>query len=349
MKISVILWLQKMDKNNKEIEQIAKNLGEISKRIEGTNVLVTGGAGFLGSWICEMLVEQGAKVICLDNLVSGLKSNISSLMGRDNFKFVQHDITEPIFLEESIDVVMHLASRASPFEFEKYPIQILKANTLGIWVALGIAKKHDARFLYTSTSEIYGCAEEIPTTEDYRGNVNPIGPRSCYDEAKRCGESYVIAYKMQHGLDTRIARIFNTYGPRMRAEGVYGRVIPRFIEQALSNKPITIFGDGSQTRSFCYVTDQVEGLVKLAFLDEAKGEVVNIGSDKEMTILELAKLIKGLTKSKSKIVFDELPKDDPPRRKPDITKAKRILNWEPKVGLEEGLRRMIGWFEEKES
>ena len=334
--------------NKEETEQIAKNLGEISKRIEGTNVLVTGGAGFLGSWICEVLVEQGANVICLDNLASGLKSNISHLMDRDNFKFVQHDITKPIFFDEPIDVVMHLASRASPFEFEKYPIQILKANTLGIWVALGIAKKHEAKFLYTSTSEIYGDAKEIPTTEDYRGNVNPIGPRSCYDEAKRCGESYVIAYKMQHGLDTRIARIFNTYGPRMRAEGVYGRVIPRFIEQALSNKPITIFGDGSQTRSFCYVTDQVEGLLKLAFLEEAKGEVVNIGSDKEITILELAKLIKGLTKSDSKIVFDELPKDDPLRRKPDISKAKRILNWEPKVEREEGLLKMVKWFEEKE-
>jgi len=340
---------------NKGIEEIIRNLGDIfgSKSVEDKNVLVTGGAGFLGSWICEVLVEQGAKVICLDNLASGLASNIRDLnlnvMHEDNFKFVNHDISQPIFFdEEEIDVVMHLASRASPFEFEKYPIQILKANTLGIWVALGIAKKHDARFLYTSTSEIYGCAEEIPTTEEYRGNVNPIGPRSCYDEAKRCGESYVIAYKMQHGLDTRIARIFNTYGPRMRAEGVYGRVIPRFIEQALSNNPITIFGDGSQTRSFCYVTDQVEGLLKLAFLDEAKGEVVNIGNDKEMTILELARLVKELTKSDSEIVFDKLPKDDPPRRKPDITKAKRILNWEPKVEFEEGLLKMVKWFEEKE-
>ena len=333
--------------NEKETEEIIRNLGDISKSFGDKNVLVTGGAGFLGSWICEVLVEQQAKVICLDNLVSGLKSNLSHLMNRDNFKFIEHDITKPIFFDEQIDVVMHLASRASPFEFEKFPIQILKANTLGIWVALGIAKKHDARFLYTSTSEIYGCADEIPTTEDYRGNVNPIGPRSCYDEAKRCGESYVVAYKMQHGLDTRIARIFNTYGPRMRAEGVYGRVIPRFIEQALSNKPITIFGDGSQTRSFCYVTDQVEGLLKLAFLDEAKGEVVNIGSDKEMTILELARLVKELIKSDSKIVFDELPKDDPPKRNPDISKAKRILDWEPKVEFEEGLLKMVKWFEEK--
>jgi UDP-glucuronate decarboxylase len=243
---------------------------------------------------------------------------------------------------------MHLASRASPFEFEKYPIQILKANTLGIWVALGIAKKHNARFLYASTSEIYGCAEEIPTSEGYRGNVNPVGPRSCYDEAKRCGESYVMAYKMQHGLDVRIARIFNTYGSRMRAEGVYGRVIPRFIEQALSNKPITIFGDGSQTRSFCYVVDQIVGLLKLAFLEEAEGEVVNIGSDKEMTILELAKLVKEITNSSSEIVFEELPKDDPPRRKPDIRKARKLLRWEPKVELEEGLLKMVEWFKEKE-
>jgi UDP-glucuronate decarboxylase len=286
---------------NKGIEEIKINLGDVfgSKSIEDKNVLVTGGAGFLGSWI------------------------------------------------EPIDIVMHLASRASPFEFEKYPIQILKANTLGIWVALGIAKKHDARFLYTSTSEVYGKAEEIPTSEEYRGNVNPVGPRSCYDEAKRCGESYVIAYKMQHGLDTRIARIFNTYGPRMRAEGVYGRVIPRFIEQTLSNKPITIFGDGTQTRSFCYVTDQIESLLRLAFSERAKGVVVNIGSDNEMTILELAQLMRELTNSSSEIVFEKLPKDDPRRRKPDITKAKEVLNWEPKVELEEGLSKMIEWFKEK--
>jgi UDP-glucuronate decarboxylase len=331
----------------KDIEEIINNLGAISKSIEGTNVLVTGGAGFLGSWLCEVLVEQGANVICLDNLVSGLKANISHIVDKDNFTFIQHDITQPIFFDEPIDMVMHLASRASPFEFEKYPIQILKANTLGIWVALGIAKKHGARFLYTSTSEIYGAATEIPTSEGYRGNVNPIGPRSCYDEAKRCGESYVIAYELQHDLDVRIARIFNTYGPMMRAEGVYGRVIPRFIEQALSNKPITIFGDGSQTRSFCYVTNQIEGLLKLAFSEGAKGEVVNIGSDKEITILELAKLIRGITNSSSEIVFEELPKDDPPRRKPNITKAKTLLQWKPKVELKGGLSKMIKWFKEK--
>jgi len=338
----------KTNKKEKEIEEIITNLGDRSKNFEDKNVLVTGGAGFLGSWICEVLVEQEAKVICLDNLVSGLKSNISSMMDKDNFKFIKHDITQPIFFDEPLDMIMHLASRASPFEFEKYPIQILKANTLGIWVALGIAKKHSAKFLYTSTSEIYGVAAEIPTTEDYRGNVNPVGPRSCYDEAKRCGESYVIAYKMQHGLDIRIARIFNTYGPRMRSEGVYGRVVPRFVEQALSNEPITVFGSGEQTRSFCYVTDQVEGLLRLAFSRNAEGEVVNIGSEEEITIIELADMIKDVTNSASEIVFDELPKDDPPRRKPDISKAKKVLGWKPKVKLEKGLKRTIEWFEERE-
>ena len=333
-----------MNKREREIEEIITNLGDISKRFKDKNVLITGGSGFLGSWICEVLVEQGARVICLDNLVSGLKSNISSLMDKDNFKFIEHDITQPIFFDEPLDMVMHLASRASPFEFEKYPIQILKANTLGIWVALGIAKKHNARFLYTSTSEVYGIVTEIPTTEDYRGNVNPVGPRSCYDEAKRCGESYVIAYKLQHGLDVRIARIFNTYGPRMRSEGVYGRVVPRFVEQALCNEPITVFGSGEQTRSFCYVSDQVEGLLRLAFLEKAEGEVVNIGSDEEITIIELANMIVELTNSASEIVFEELPKDDPPRRRPDISKAKKILSWKPKVKLEEGLQRTIKWF-----
>ena len=349
------------------IEKIKKNLD--MGFAEGKTVLISGGSGFLGSWICDVLVESKANVICVDNLVSGRKENISHLIGKENFEFVQHDIANPIFFDEKIDFVMHLASRASPFEFKEYPIQILKANTLGIWVALGIAKKHGARFLYASTSEVYGNPSIVPTPETYNGNVNPIGPRSCYDEAKRCGESYVIAYKIQHNLDTRIARIFNTYGPRMRSDDIYGRVVPRFIEQALKGEPITVFGDGHQTRSFCYVTDQVEGLLRLANTfsfykrkpvlkeklkkesdkkegSEVGGEVVNIGSDKEITILELAKLIQELTNSSSEIVFSELPKDDPRRRKPDISKAKNILKWVPKVGLEEGLERTIEWFVE---
>jgi UDP-glucuronate decarboxylase len=330
-----------------EVKEIIAKLGDISKDVNGKTVLVTGGAGFLGSWLCDVLVELNANVICIDNLASGLESNISDLLTKDNFAFIKHDITQPIFFDEDLDVVLHLASRASPFEFQRYPIQILKANTLGIWVALGIAKSHKARLLYTSTSEIYGNATEVPTSEEYTGNVNPIGARSCYDEAKRCGESFVMAYRLEHGIDARIARLFNTYGPRMRADDVYGRVVPRFIEQALKNAPITVFGDGSQTRSFCYVTDQIEGLLRFAFLEDLDGKAVNIGSDEEITIVALAEIIKKLTNSTSKIRFEDLPKDDPLRRRPDIRKARDFLNWKPKVGLEKGLERTIQWFRMK--
>ncbi|MEE8402866.1 MAG: UDP-glucuronic acid decarboxylase family protein [Candidatus Hydrothermarchaeaceae archaeon] len=309
-------------------------------------ILITGGAGFLGSYMCEALVNSNAKVTCIDNFASGLTSNIAHLRDNENFRFVEHDISKPINLEIKFDLVMHMASRASPFEFEKYPIQILKANTLGIWIALGIAKKHNARFVYTSTSEIYGDPDPkfIPTSETYNGNVNPVGPRSCYDEAKRAGEAFVIAYKHQHGMDTRMARIFNTYGPRMRAEDIYGRAVPRFIEQALKGDDITVFGDGSQTRSFTYVSDQIDGLLRLAALDRARGEVINIGNTNETTILELANIIKRLTNSSSNITFHPLPEDDTKRRCPNISKAKEILEWEPKVGLEEGLKHTIGWF-----
>jgi UDP-glucuronate decarboxylase len=314
---------------------------------DGKDVLVTGGAGFLGSWICRALVEQGAKVTCLDNLASGLASNIKPLKYRDNFTFVQHDISKPIGFDKSFDLVMHLASRASPFEFERYPIQILKANTLGIWIALGIAKKHKARFFYTSTSEIYGDPDPrfVPTPESYNGNVNPIGPRSCYDEAKRAGEAYVKAYELQHKMDTRIVRIFNSYGPLMRADDIYGRVVPRFIEQALKGEPITVFGDGEQTRSFTYVSDQVEGILRLAGMEDVKGEVVNIGSNVETSIIELARIVKKVTGSESEITFLTLPKDDPKRRCPEISKAETLLNWRPKVSLEDGLRKTIAWFE----
>jgi len=333
--------------SGKEVEEIIANLGDVSKKVADKTVLVTGGTGFLGSWLCDVLVELSATVICLDNLASGLKSNVSGLIGKENFKFIRHDITRPIFFEEDIDAVLHLASRASPFEFQRFPIQILKANTLGIWVALGIAKRHNARLLYTSTSEIYGNATEIPTSEEYTGNVNPIGPRSCYDEAKRCGESFVTAYRLEHGMDARIARLFNTYGPKMRADDVYGRVVPRFIEQALRNEPITVFGDGSQTRSFCYVSDQIEALLRFAFSEGLDGKTLNIGNDEEITIVTLAGIIKKLTSSKSEIKFEALPKDDPLRRRPDINKARHLLNWKPRVSLEQGLERTIQWFRMK--
>ncbi len=329
---------------NGDIGTILQNLGEVS--FEGKTALVTGGAGFLGSWMCEVLVSQGAKVICLDNLSSGLEANISHLSGNGNFEFIKHDITKPFHVDRKIDLVLHLASRASPLEFERFPLEILEANTLGTLNALEIAREDDARFLFTSTSEIYGNPSIIPTPESYHGNVNPIGVRGCYDEGKRCGEAYAVAYRTQYDLDIRIVRIFNTYGPRMRADGIYGRVVPRFISQALNGEEITVFGSGEQTRSFCYVTDQIEGLLRLACSEEAKGQVVNIGEDGEITVIDLAERIKSLTGSASEIAFYPLPRDDPQRRCPDITKAKEILGWRPKTELEEGLKKIINSWRE---
>jgi len=324
-----------------ELDTIRRNMGEIS--FEDRRVLVTGGAGFLGSWMCEYLLDNGASVTCVDNFASGRKANILNILANERFRFIEHDISEPLPIESPVDYVFHMASRASPFEFEHYPIEILRANTLGVMVALGIAKKYQSHFVFTSTSEVYGNPDLVPTPESYHGNVNPIGPRGCYDEAKRCGEAYVIAYRREHGLNTRIARIFNTYGPRIRTDGIYGRVIPRFIDQALSGKPLTVFGDGLQTRSFTYVTDQIEGLLRLAALDTAEGQVINIGNTNEITVLELAKKVIALTGSKSLLSFSPLPEDDPLRRRPDVTKAKEILGWVPKTPLETGLGRTIEW------
>jgi UDP-glucuronate decarboxylase len=324
-----------------ELSVIHKNLGDIS--FEDKRVLITGGAGFLGSWMCDVLVSSGADVLCIDNFASGQQENIQHLMDNERFHFIRHDISTPLPVEGPVDYVFHMASRASPFEFEHYPIQILKANTMGVLIALGIAKKFRATILYTSTSEVYGNPAVVPTPESYHGDVNCIGPRGCYDEAKRCGEAYVIAYRRQHGLNTRIARIFNTYGPRIRRDGIYGRVIPRFIDQALNGEPLTVFGDGSQTRSFTYLTDQIEGLLRLAFLDEAQGQVINIGNTNETTVLELADKVIGCTGSKSEILFQPLPEDDPLRRNPDISKARDILGWEPKTSLDYGLQRMVEW------
>lgn len=326
----------------REIKQINKDLKGLS--FEDQRVLVAGGAGFLGSWVCDVLVEQGAKVVCVDNLSSGLSSNISHLLDSEGFKFLKWDISEPISVYEKLDLVVHMASRASPFEFEHYPIEILRANTVGLMVSLEIAKKHGSRVLYASTSEIYGNPTIVPTPESYYGNVNSIGPRGCYDEAKRCGEAYAFAYLKQYGLDIRIARIFNTYGPRIRSDGIYARAIPRFVNQALNSTPITVFGDGTQTRSFTYLTDQIEGLLRLAAIDGLQGAVVNIGNDCETTIIDLAKMVVEETKTCSEISFLPLPVDDPLRRKPDITLAKELLMWRPKVSLKDGLATMLEWF-----
>lgn len=348
---------------NQDIQEILKRLKNENISFEDKKVLVTGGAGFLGSWVCDVLIEQGAYCICLDNLSSGRPENVLHLMEKDNFRFINHDISYPIYFGMSyhplgicigdikkIDIVMHMASRASPFEFKEEPISILRSNTLGTLNSLGIAKFHNAVFFYTSTSEVYGNPpkEAIPTPESYFGHVNPVGPRSCYDESKRVGEAFIKAYELQHKMRTKIVRIFNTSGPRIRYGPAFGRVVPNFIYQALHDEDLTIFGDGSQTRSFIYVIDEIEGILKIVHTDEANGEVINLGSNKEYSILELARIIKELANSNSKIVFKPLPIDDPLYRCPVITKAKRILNWEPTTTLEEGLEKTIAWFKENE-
>lgn len=324
-----------------DIGTILGNLANTS--FNGKTALVSGGAGFLGSWMCDTLLGAGARVICLDNLSSGLETNITHLFHNPDFGFIKHDITIPFEPKEKIDIVIHMASRASPFEFEEFPLEILKSNTIGTLNDLEIARKYGAVFLYTSTSEVYGNPTIVPTPESYYGYVNPIGVRGCYDESKRCGEAYVVAYKKQFGLDIRIARIFNTYGPRMRSDGIYGRALPRFISQALSGEPITVFGKGEQTRSFCYVTDQLRGLLSLILSPKAAGEVINIGDNKEITVLDLAKKVIKLTGSSSPIEFQPLPQDDPTRRRPDLTKAKSILGWQPDISLEDGLQKTIAW------
>jgi len=327
-------------------------IGKLSNegiRFEDHTILVTGGAGFLGSWICDVLVGLGGRVLCLDNLSSGRNENIEHLLDLDQFRFVEHDISKPIFFDEDIDIVLHFASRASPLEFTKFPIQILKANTLGTWISLGIAKEHNARFVLASTSEVYGDPDPkfIPTPETYYGNVNPVGVRSCYDESKRVAEAFVTAYRVQHGLDARIVRIHNTYGPRMRAGDVYGRVVTRFIDQALRCVPLTVFGDGRQTRSFTYVTDMVRGILKVAHFPDLSGEVFNLGSGKEMEILELAKTVLELMGSDLEIEFHPLPPDDPKRRCPDTSKAERLLKWKAETNLIEGLNTTISWLKEQ--
>ena len=328
-----------------DIETIIDSLSNEGVVFKDQTILVTGGAGFLGSWICDVLFGLKGKVLCLDNLSSGRIANIENLLDSEKFRYIEHDISKPIFFDENIDILLHFASRASPLEFSKFPIQILKANTLGTWISLGIAKEHNARFVLASTSEVYGDPDPkfIPTPETYFGNVNPNGVRSCYDESKRVAEAFTAAYRIQHGLDTRIVRIHNTYGPRMRSGDVYGRVVTRFIDQALRGMPLTIFGDGHQTRSFTYVSDMVRGILKLAYFSDLSGEIVNLGSNKEMEIIDLATTVLELTDSDSEMMFQSLPPDDPKRRNPDTSKAKRILKWKTLTSLREGLENTISW------
>ena len=306
-------------------------------------ILITGGAGFIGSHLCDRFIAGGDEVICLDNFITGSPDNIAHLLGNPKFRFVQYNVTDFIYVEGKVDAVLHFASPASPIDYLKLPIQTLKVGSLGTHKTLGLAKAKGARYLLASTSETYGDPLVHPQREDYWGNVNPIGVRGVYDEAKRFSEAMTMAYHRYHNLDTRIVRIFNTFGPRMRLDD--GRVLPAFMEQALTGKDLSAFGDGSQTRSFCYVDDLVEGIVRLLRSDY--NEPVNIGNPDEITILQFAKEIIELTGSKSKIAFKPLPEDDPKVRQPDITRAREVLGWEPKVPRLEGLKRTIGYFKEK--
>lgn len=310
---------------------------------EGKRVLVTGGAGFIGGWLCDVLTNFGAEIACLDNLSTGKMKNIDHLLKKPEFKFINEDVCT-FKSDVKYDYVLHLASRASPEEYQQHPIETMQANSLGSYNMLGLARKQDATVLLASTSEVYGDAQVVPTPESYWGNVNPIGPRSCYDEGKRFAEALFMAYHREYGLDMKVARIFNSYGPRIRADGPYARVVSRFISQALANQPITVYGDGTQTRSFCYITDTALGILLLLINQKAKGEIVNIGNSEEISILELAKKIKRLIKSTSSLTLHAMPEDDPTRRCPDISRAERLLGWKPKIGLEQGLVRTIRWF-----
>src|SRR5687767_7168333 len=302
--------------------------------------VVTGAAGFLGSHLTDYLLTKGHRVIGMDNFVTGSIENIDHLGGNQDFRFIQQDVTEFIFLHEDVDYVWHFASPASPIDYLEIPIQTLKVGSLGTHKALGLAKHKGARFLLASTSEIYGDPLVHPQTEDYWGNVNTIGPRGCYDESKRFAESLTMAYHREHNVETRIVRIFNTYGPRMRLND--GRVVPAFVSQALTGKPLTIFGQGKQTRSFCYCSDLIEGIYRLMMSDTPLP--VNIGNPREMTMLQFAEAVQKAAGSRSKIIFKPLPQDDPKQRQPDITRARTLLGWEPKVSLEEGLAQTIEYF-----
>lgn len=303
-------------------------------------ILVTGGAGFIGSHLCDMLLEKGHSVIALDNLLTGSTDNIAHLAGRDDFKFINHDVTEYIYLPGKIDFIFHLASPASPIDYLMYPIQTLKVGALGTHKALGLAREKNCGLLLASTSEVYGDPLVHPQPETYWGNVNPVGPRGVYDEAKRFAEAMVFAYHRTHGIDTRIARIFNTYGPRNRADD--GRVVPSFVCQAIRGEDLTVFGDGSQTRSFCYVSDTARGLITL--MESGYHDPVNIGNPAEMTVKDFAREVIRLSGSSSSITYRDLPVDDPKVRKPDITTATKVLGWKPSVTLEEGLSRTIEHF-----
>jgi len=308
-------------------------------------ILITGGAGFLGSHLCDWFLDKNWRVIVVDNLITGAIENISHLLGKENFSFYKYSVTNYLFFEEKIDLILHFACPASPFDYIQYPIHTMKVDSLGTLNTLGLAKSKGSRYVFASTSEVYGSPAVHPQTEDYWGHVNPVGPRSVYDEAKRFSEAMCMAYFREHGIDVRIARIFNTYGTRMRLDD--GRVIPTFISQALKNEDITIFGEGDQTRSFCFIDDLTKGVYTLSTRDGLAGEVVNLGNPEELSIRKLADTVIEKTASRSKLKFESMPVDDPPIRQPDINKARKLLGFDPGVPLSEGLDRIIPWFKKK--
>jgi len=304
--------------------------------------LVTGGAGFIGSHLVERLIQEGWDVLCVDNLLTGKKENISHLLSNKKCTFLERDVTTSFSIKGPLHAIFHLASPASPVDYSKFPIETLLVNSQGTFHMLDLARKKQAKFLYTSTSETYGDPKEHPQKESYWGYVNPVGPRSCYDEAKRFGEALTVHFARMYDIDARIVRIFNTYGPRMKTDD--GRVVSTFVVQALKQKPLTIYGDGSQTRSFCFVSDMVDGIMKAQFTSHTRGEVFNLGNPDERTILEFAEIVRSLVQSKSSIVFKDLPVDDPTRRCPNISKARKTLKWQPKVDLNQGLKETVRYY-----
>jgi len=326
---------------SEDIKNISANLDVSIFKDE--KMLITGGAGFLGSYLCDLFVNLGSHVTCLDNFSTSTLGNIDHLIKTKNFRLLRDDVSK-INIKETFNYIFHFSSRASPEDYQLHPVETLITNSVGSHEILKLAVKGGSRILFASTSEIYGDPQVIPTPEDYWGNVNPIGVRSCYDEGKRFGEALFMAYYREYDLDMRIVRIHNTYGPRIRSDGNYARALPRFINQALKGEDITVYGDGSQTRSFCYISDTIRGVIAAISNNKATGEVFNIGNPREISILELAEKIKGSIHSASEIVFQPLPEDDPKRRKPSIEKARKKLKWQPDISLENGLKRTIEWF-----